>query len=323
MELYPMLLNPLYFQTDWGGGFIPSIFGRSVDNDTQLGESWELCDRDGFQTAVVNGLYAGRSLRELVEKSPKEMVSPKHQASESFPLWIKLIDASERMPLSVHPGDEFCRDYDGYEPKTEFWYVLAAAPGADVVAGLKDSSTKQTFMKALYESDLLEQLQVYPSRPGDSFFIPYGRIHSAGGGNILFEVQQNSDSEFEVYDWSNPEQSLKSPLLETGLRAVNFIDRMQPRVSGDCSAITRNKRTALVTNCPYFTVEELRLCTTYCDDTMGESFHYLFGVNQGFTISYEHGELDVPHGRGVLIPAGMGSYKLDVHAAAVVLKTRL
>ena len=39
-------------------------------------------------------------------------------------------------------------------------------------------------------------------RPGDAMFLPSGRVHAIGAGNVIFEIQQNSDTTYRVFDWN-------------------------------------------------------------------------------------------------------------------------
>ena len=36
---------------------------------------------------------------------------------------------------------------------------------------------------------------------GDSLFVRSGQIHAIDAGNLILEIQQNSDSTYRVYDW--------------------------------------------------------------------------------------------------------------------------
>ena len=40
------------------------------------------------------------------------------------------------------------------------------------------------------------------SQPGDAVFLKAGTVHSLGGDVVVFEIQQNSDVTFSLYDWN-------------------------------------------------------------------------------------------------------------------------
>ncbi len=324
-SLYPMLFEPVYKDIMWGGTKMAGLGRELPKRENPIAESWEITDRDNGQSIVENGEYAGRKLRDLIAENPTGIVGPKHRAEQPFPLLIKIIDAAQRLSLQVHPNEEACKVLSGAEPKTEMWYVLDADKYSNIFAGLKASATKQTFLEKMADPSVEELLQSFPSRKGDAYFIPAGRIHSIGAGNLIYEVQQNSFTNYRVSDWGRvgKDGQPRNMHVEEAIQSIHFTDRMQPRIAGDCSAITRNKRNPLVTNCPFFTVEELRLTTMFCDDTKGESFHTLFSTEHPFEITYEGGTLAVPGCRSVLIPASLGAYRVKVSEPTLIIKSML
>jgi mannose-6-phosphate isomerase len=48
-------------------------------------------------------------------------------------------------------------------------------------------------------------------KPGDAVFIPAGTVHTLGGGVVVFEVQQNSDVTFRLYDWGHVDAKTGQP----------------------------------------------------------------------------------------------------------------
>jgi len=323
--LYPMLFEPVYKDIMWGGTKMAGLGRDLPELENPIAESWEITDRDNGQSVIENGEYAGKTLRDLIEMSPTSVVGPKHKADQPFPLLIKIIDAAQRLSLQVHPNEESCKILEGAEPKTEMWYVLDSDANADIFAGLKASATKQNFLEKMADPAVEDLLQSFPSRKGDAYFIPAGRIHAIGAGNLIYEVQQNSFTTYRVSDWGRvgKDGTPRELHVDEALQSIHFTDRMQPRIAGDCSAITRNKRNHLITNCPFFTVEELRLTGTFCDDTKQQSFHTLFSTGADFEIAYDGGTVKVPGCRSVLIPASLGAYKLNVTEPTLILKSML
>lgn len=300
--------------------------GRDLPKrETPIAESWEITDRDNGESIVENGEHVGKSLRELIAQAPSGIVSPKHHADQPFPLIIKIIDVEQRLSLQVHPNEESCKALPGAEPKTEMWYVLDCDKNSTIFAGLKASATKQAFLERMADPDVEDMLQAFPSRKGDAYFIPAGRIHAIGGGNLIYEVQQNSFTTYRVSDWGRVGKDGQSRELhvDEAVQSIHFTDRMQPRIAGDCSGITRNKRNHLITNCPFFTIEELRLTSSFCDDTKGQTFHTLYSTEKSFEICYDDEVMSVPACRTVLIPAALGAYRIKVSEPTLILKSML
>ena len=201
-ELYPLLFEPLYKEVMWGGTQLASKLNRPILSDgPPIGEAWEICDREGFSSSVANGPLAGTTLHELVAGCGKEFVGHRF-SGQYFPLLVKLIDAGKRLSLQVHPNEAACAKIgNGAEPKTEMWYIIAAERGAKIIAGLSGKSTRRQFVDNINSSDIEKLLQVFDSYPGDAYFINAGRVHAIGAGNLLLEIQQNSDTTYRISDW--------------------------------------------------------------------------------------------------------------------------
>src|SRR5204863_6248666 len=108
--------------------------------------------------------------------------------------------AQENLSLQVHPPPAVAPHLGG-EPKSEFWYIADAAPKAEIFAGLKKSSTRGAFVKALKQGNVLSHAHQISAGTGDAIFLPSGRLHSIGAGNLIVEIQQNSDTTYRVFDW--------------------------------------------------------------------------------------------------------------------------
>src|SRR2546421_9747784 len=59
------------------------------------------------------------------------------RAAPSTALLLKLLFTSQPLSIQVHPDDEFARSIGLPNGKTEAWYIISAAPGAQVALGLK------------------------------------------------------------------------------------------------------------------------------------------------------------------------------------------
>jgi mannose-6-phosphate isomerase len=118
-----------------------------------------------------------------------------------FPLLIKILDAQEVLSLQVHPPAAVAARLGG-EPKTEMWYVARAEPGAELFAGLKAGVTRAEFERQLATQTVAECFHRIATREGDAMFLPSGRVHALGAGMVIFEVQQNSDTTYRVFDWN-------------------------------------------------------------------------------------------------------------------------
>ena len=142
-----------------------------------------------------------------------------------FPLLIKLLDAQEKLSLQVHPPPEIAESLGG-EAKTEFWYVFAAEPNAEIFVGLRKSMTRDQFENALHSGTVADCVHPIRMKNGDAMFLPSGRFHAIGAGNILVEVQQNSDTTYRVFDWNRVDDHGERRQLhvDQALQCIDFND---------------------------------------------------------------------------------------------------
>src|SRR5881392_985758 len=174
----------------WGGRKLADLFGKKLPDGKRIGESWEIVDRPEAQSVVVNGPLRGKTLHELWIQGRSEIFGNVPDASR-FPLLVKLLDAHEKLSLQVHPPEKVAAKLGG-EPKTEFWYVAAADAGAELFVGLRDPITRAQFEEALCSGTVAQCVHRIPVKAGDAMFLPAGRLHAVGEGNLLIEIQQNS-----------------------------------------------------------------------------------------------------------------------------------
>jgi mannose-6-phosphate isomerase len=192
--------QPLYQDRVWGGRALESALGRTLPPDRPIGESWELVDRPEAQSVVVGGAFHGRTLRSVLESDAAAIMGPRFPAHRPFPLLVKWLDCRERLSLQVHPPADLAPALRG-EPKTENWYIAAAAPGAGLLVGLRRGVTRGQFAQALAETRLEACVHRFGVQEGDSILVRSGTVHAIDGGNLILEIQQNSDTTYRVYDW--------------------------------------------------------------------------------------------------------------------------
>ena len=208
----------------WGGRRLESKFGKKLPPQKPIGESWEIADRSEAQSIVRNGPLGGKSLHELWTQYRDEIFGDIPDAPR-FPLLLKLLDAHDKLSLQVHPPEKIA-DKLGGEPKTEFWYIAAADPGAELYLGFRESITRDQFEKALRKGTAADHVHKIPVKPGDAVFLPAGRFHALGAGILLIEVQQNSDTTYRMFDWNRPDDTgkLRQLHVDQALQCIDFTD---------------------------------------------------------------------------------------------------
>lgn len=245
----PMTFAPLYMERVWGGRELASRLGRTLPGEHQIGESWEIVDREGAQSVVRDGPFAGKSLHDLWTAHRTEVFGVRHEnAGVRFPLLCKLLDARDRLSVQVHPPAAVAPRLHG-EPKTEMWYFLECDPGSRIYAGLAAGTTRESFDQKLRSGEVEQCLHVLPTKAGDSIFIPSGRLHAIGEGNIIVEIQQNSDTTYRVFDWNRAglDGKPREMHLEESMLSTDFADFTPPLA---------HVESGVVAECEHFRVEK-------------------------------------------------------------------
>src|SRR6266481_8763746 len=221
----PLIFRPIFMERIWGGRQLESKFGKSLPPKAQIGESWEIVDRPEAQSVVAWGPLKDKTLHELWTEH-REPIFGNVPDAPRFPLLIKLLDAHEKLSLQVHPPEMVASIVRG-EPKTEFWYVAAADTGAELFLGFREPITRDRFQKALRNGTAADHVHKIRVKPGDTAFLPAGRFHGVGAGNLLIEIQQNSDTTYRVFDWNRVDQSTGKPRqlhVDQALECIDFTD---------------------------------------------------------------------------------------------------
>lgn len=207
----------------WGGRKLETVLGRSLPEESQpIGESWEIVDRPEANSVIVG---TGKTLAQLRAHNIAALMGPDWPADRPFPVLVKWLDCRERLSLQVHPPAAVAPLLGG-EPKTENWYIVEAEPGAALLAGLKRGVTRDQFEQALKDEALEPLLCSLPSSPGASLFVRSGRLHAIDAGNLILEIQQNSDTTYRVYDWGRKglDGKLRQLHVEESLQSIDFND---------------------------------------------------------------------------------------------------
>lgn len=291
-------LQSVYQDRIWGGQTMRTVFGRDLPTD-RIGESWELCDRPEAQSVIRE---TGQTLHELwTGKHRDDFFGSRSPRAERFPILIKILDACDKLSLQVHPPASLAAAMGG-EPKTELWYFLETQPEAEILVGLKKGVNRAVFEKAIAEKRLIECFHRLPTAPGEVMFLPSGRVHAIGGGNLILEVQQNSDTTYRVYDFDRVDAKTGQPRelhVEQSLQCINFED-IEPTFTQPHGESILECRHFRIDRSVFFEKESRALGTD------GSSFLYLFAAKGSFRI----GNQDVPRGTSLLVGADHGEFEV-------------
>lgn len=308
--------EPIYQTRVWGGRRLEKRWGRVLPDETSpFGESWEISAREEADSVVVGGPHEGKTLTRLWRDAALRpaIFGEKAPEGETFPLLCKILDARDKLSLQVHPPAEIAAQLQG-EPKSEVWYIAAAAPGAILYVGLREGVDRESFREALAAGRAEPCVHAIPVRKGDYIFIPSGRLHAIGSGLLIYEIQQNSDTTYRVYDWNRPgiDGKPRQLHLEESMKCIDF-DDIEPSMDG-----TDETGDGLLVECDHFRLERHSLTRgeSLLDRTEGR-----FAILTVVAGRISEGETVFTEGDFFLVPAGTSGDGLRAEGAATVLLT--
>jgi len=293
--------KPIYQDRIWGGQNLATLFGRTLPDGKKIGESWELVDRPEACSEIESGPGTKpgthQNLHTLWQEKRVEVFGTRAPEFARFPILIKLLDCQDNLSVQVHP-----QPGHGGEPKTEMWYFVETKPEAKIYTGLNKGVTRDSFEKAIGTPELPGLLHVLHPQQSDVMFLPSGRVHAIGAGNVILEIQQNSDTTYRVDDWGRVDDQGRPRALhrEEALASIRFND-FEPQFT--------QPHGERVVQCPFFTVErafiypgEYRVWTS---DQSSFQYHFL-----------AQGELKIEdqvlkRGASWFVPASAESYNLE------------
>ena len=265
--VYPLIFEPIYKEKVWGGRALTRL-GKALpgDDDTLIGESWELVDfgNDGACSKITNGPAAGTTLREAISRFGQRLLGRLPLDGQGrFPLLLKFLDTRQALSVQVHPGDAHVAQFPGAAVKHEAWYIVEAEPDAVIYKGFKPDVTAEQFRQAVAsgsQEQIEALLNAVPARKGDCHYLPGGTCHALGAGVLVAEVQTPSDTTFRLYDWGRTGRELHVAqalqCLTFGPLDVAAIER-RTHIAGIFTTIS------CLVSCPHFRIEKVRMSIGY------------------------------------------------------------
>lgn len=314
--------EPIYQERVWGGRALESVLARKLPAGAPIGESWEIVDRTEAQSVVTSGRCKGQSLRSVIAQHAADVMGPKWPAEKPFPLLVKWLDCRERLSLQVHPPASVAGELRG-EPKTENWYIAETAPGAQLIVGLKRGVTREQFERAIASQKLETCVHQFRVAAGDSILVHSGQVHAIDGGNLILEIQQNSDTTYRVYDWGRVGLDGKPRQMHVAqsLRSIDWQD-FEP------APVRAAPTSGTIADCAQFSIRRVVLGVgERIQLAAGEQPRLLSVVSGTVRAGLENGEGSRPafgqkivRGENVLLPYA-GAFGFTAEATTILLLT--
>jgi mannose-6-phosphate isomerase len=311
-RLAPLPLEPKLSPAIWGGSALVERYGKHGDPSFALGESWECYDAN----AIASGPFEGTTLATLRTELGAALMGPL-DATARFPILTKIIDARDNLSVQVHPDDAYARRVE-HQPngKTECWYILDAAPGAELVLGWNRDTDRAEYERRVADGTLGELLRRVPVKPGDAFYLPAGTLHAIGAGIVLFETQQTSDITYRIFDWNRVDAQGNGRELHVAKAAdvLDFRESIADAVHHLTFADGGLERTVCIADAR-FTVERLDVGETGASLDLAGLPATLTALERPVVLAVGGDESTVAPYTSVVLPAALGRVGLAPHTA--------
>lgn len=313
LKLRPALKDYL-----WGGTRLKTDFGFQTDLDI-VAEGWMLsCHKDG-ENIIENGKYEGKTLSDVIAAEGKKILGTNAQKFDRFPILIKLIDAKKDLSVQVHPDNDYALRVEGEYGKTECWYILDCDEGAELIYGFKQEISKKEFKQRIADNTFLDVVNKVPVHRGDLFFIDAGTLHAIGGGILLAEIQQNSNTTYRVYDYGRLGADGKPRPLHTE-KAVDVTNCVPPTrdITPEGETIVCDGNTKqLLTKCDLFTVSSVEVSCAYSGTADSSSFVSVLCTAGSGEIACGAETFSIQKGDSFFLAANSGDYTVTGNVTLV------
>jgi mannose-6-phosphate isomerase len=323
-SLYPLRFEPICQYRPWGGRRLSSLLSAPLPGEGPIGEAWLLSDREDHPSRVSEGPLQGQTLAELLAHSQEQLMGKLAGRFRRFPLLLKFLDTHDTLSVQVHPSDRQAKYIpSGESGKTEAWVVLETSPAGRIYAGLKPGATADNLRDALANKTMVEHLPSFSPNVGDAILLPAGTVHSLGG-LVVFEVQENSDVTFRLYDWDHVDARTGKPRPLQVEQALACIDFAQGAVSPALPVVEEAApaRRERLFSCEQFRVWRLsgEMPFPVGANEMPRVLVCIAGAGQ-----LEHGgnEYALAKGNVLLLPAAVGACTCRPSGAIAVLEIAL
>ena len=308
VQLYPLRFEPIFQYRLWGGRRLAGLLSAPPPGNGPIGEAWVLSDRTDYQSMIANGPLKGQTLGQVVEQFREQLMGKLSTRFRRFPLLLKFLDAHEMLSVQVHPSDDSSELIPaGDKAKTEAWVVIEAERGGQIYAGLKSGTTAGSLRESLHDGTIAEHLVSISPKSGDAVFIPAGTVHTLGNDVVVFEVQQNSDVTFRLYDWGHIDtetNELRPLQVEQAFDCIKFGASDSGLVTPLVEATTPAKREKLF-DCPAFLLWRVIGQDSFTVGTTAEP-RVLVGIEGSGQIMHNGTPYTVGKGDVWLLPAEAG-----------------
>lgn len=222
-KLYPMRFCTLEDKYVWGR------------------EEFRLADLGYRDSLVHDGWLAGNSLSEVMDLYMDRVTGEKtfEYWGRQFPVTVKHITVSGKMPLRVHPSDSYAAERYDFLGKEKLWYVMRAGKDARLMIGFNRDTDASELYNGCTDNSAEGILNVVEPHTGEAFLIPSGVPHCASGDVELIEISESSPLDFCLCAWGEEVSEEEFDPALSFVDALEFTDyrKFEIRNSGAATVL--------------------------------------------------------------------------------------
>ncbi|MFS0783147.1 mannose-6-phosphate isomerase, class I [Bacillus sp. 1P06AnD] len=305
-RLEPLFLQPVFKERLWGGTALRDRYGYEIPSEL-TGECWAVSAHPQGLSIILNGSFAGKSLKELWEEHPGLFGHPKEKM---FPLLTKILDANMDLSVQVHPDDAYAKAHENGElGKTECWYVIDCKEDAELILG-HTARTREEWKRQMSEGNWNELLQRIKIKPGDFFYVPSGTVHALCEGTFILETQQSSDTTYRIFDYhrKDEEGNIRELHLDKALDVIKI-----PQSIVGIDPVEEKREHAVITTfieSDFFSVYKWEMTGCASFEKLGT--YTLCSVIKGEgTLKHGFKEYSLKKGDHFILPANFGNFMVE------------
>ncbi len=293
---------PAYKDYLWGGTKLKEKYNKESNLEI-VAESWEVSThKDG--SSMIDGI----TLKEYIENN-KGILGTKVDG-DNLPILIKLIDAKQDLSIQVHPGNEYARKYENDNGKTEMWYIVEAEEGSFLYAGVSKKMDKEELSESVNDGSITDKLNRVYVKKGDVLFIEPGTIHAIGKGIIIYEIQQQSNVTYRLYDFKRKDAlgNERELHIDKSMDVSNLNPQEWSLKADEILIDEENQKVSKIRSCEYFNVYHYQVKDETTMKNTSETIVFITMLDGEGKIVGEN-SVDVKKGDTILIPAYDGEVK--------------
>lgn len=313
MTQSPIFLQPEFTERIWGGTSLREHFSYDIPSDL-TGECWAVSARPGRANVATSGPYQGKTLAQLWDEH-RELFGGTE--GDRFPLLTKILDASQNMPVQVHPDDHEAAEHENDEPgKAKCWYIIECKENAEIVYG-HTARTRTELVTMFHSGDWETCLRRIKIKPGDFYYVPSGTIHALCEGTLALETGQNSEAAYRVYDDDRTERNGE----KSELHLAQAIDvTTVPHVDGYTDESTETQKgitKKTFVEAEYFSVYKWEI--DGCAELTQDHPFFLCSVIKGDAKLIQDGEAyGIKKGTNFILPAETNDFTIEGSCELIV-----